>query len=91
MGGLRSTNRSASSVLVMLIHIPAGEPKSTIAERPAVDERLVVASPESVALHMVSETRQITTQATRCPHWLANAPGTCVASSATAASMVAAR
>ena len=62
--GLRSTNRSATSVDSAEIQMPAPVPHSTALESPAVAERLHVAVPESVLLHIVSETRQITTQAT---------------------------
>src|SRR5262249_49639431 len=62
--GLRSTNRSAMSVLSAEIHSPAPGPHSTALDSPAVADRLQVAAPEMVLLHIVSETRQITTHAT---------------------------
>ena len=46
------------------IQIPAPWPHSTALDRPAVADRLHVAEPESVLLHIVSETRQMTTHAT---------------------------
>ena len=62
--GLRCTNSSAMSVLSPAIHMPASGPHRTTAESPAVAARLHVASPDNEALHMVSETRQITIHAT---------------------------
>jgi len=61
---LRCTNRSATSVLTPETHMPASGPQSTTADRPAVAARLHVASPDIEALHMVSDTRQITIHAT---------------------------
>ena len=62
--GFRSTNRSAMSVENAEIHSPAPAPHSTALESPAVADKLHVAPPEMVLLHIVSETRQITTHAT---------------------------
>src|SRR6266545_5228754 len=58
--GLRSTNRSAISVESAEIQMPAPPPQSTALDRPAVAERLHVAEPDSVLLHIVSDTRQMT-------------------------------
>ena len=85
---LRSTNRSAMNVLSPTIHMPASGPQSTTADSPAVDERLHVPAPDRVADHMVSETRQITTHATKCPQSRAAVCGTWVARAATATRIV---
>src|SRR5688572_8904762 len=62
--GFRSTNRSATSVDSAEIQMPAPFPHSAALDSPAVADRLHVAAPESVLLHIVSETRQMTTHAT---------------------------
>src|ERR1041385_4409084 len=59
--GFRSTNQSAISVERAEIQMSAPGPHSTALERPAVADRLHVDEPESVLLHIVSETRQMTT------------------------------
>ena len=62
--GLRSTNMSATSVESAEIQMPAALPKRTALDSPTVADRLQVAEPESVLLHIVSDTRQMTIHAT---------------------------